>query len=449
MTRDEFEERFGDLVASFRIGTTAAALREEADQLAAELAAAGVRYETGFELSGEGMEQAILKTRCFARLVDAIDVRPGVEGEALLALAEALASDELPIIETNAVRLVYTPLMRTTAEMLAAVRLEKSRREQSDRRLSRDRRQQVAPYQSPDRRRQERRTAGERRSEEAKRRREQAKALLERVKEAAKHGDWPLLVHSATELAELAPQLPPDDRRAATLQLRKALDRRVIEQLVDLGARVEPERRPVLRLCRWLGLEGAQVLIDLLVASDPPGPRRYVFDGVAAMPEAYPLLLPLFQRQGHAVRVAADLVALMGNARALDPLERVLTAPDPRTRVAAARAMAQLRGTQFARQLADAFRHEEDPAAWRGIAEALAMLGGREPIEALLEVALEGRPLLGTPRYADEQQVAVVEALRAAKAPGVKAALARIAKEGSGAARDAASAAVAGGGTGR
>jgi HEAT repeat protein len=172
----------------------------------------------------------------------------------------------------------------------------------------------------------------------------------------------------------------------------------------------------------------------MLLSADP----REVRHGAAilarlGLAESVDLLSRLMEHSDELVRAAAvhALGELHGAPVAL-PLREALRHPVPRTRAAAAQAVASWRGGELAALLVGAVREERDRDTWQTMVAALGTIGSAEACGALADIALTGRGLLRRSGYSTGQRLAAVAALGLAGSAHGLTMLQRLARDGDG-----------------
>jgi HEAT repeat protein len=282
--------------------------------------------------------------------------------------------------------------------------------------------------------------------------------------------DWDGALDAASRLVRLAPQVPQVARRGYGIQVRRAIPRPAIEALVDLAER-DPACRPAAAdVLRWIGLGAADVILDRLRQGELLGVRVFFYDVVGGMPDAFPMVAAMVRsHHAHEIRHGATLLGRLGLAEGVELLEpllasrddlvraavihalgalhegaaanalrRALHHPSPRTRAAAADAIANWRGGALAILLVTAMDTERDRDAWHAIVMALGRVGTSDACSALTTVALSRRSLLRRQGYSTGQRLAAVGALGASDSPLARTALHRLLREGEGVVRYAA-----------
>jgi hypothetical protein len=463
-----FEQVFGELVALLRTRPQDHAAQDRLlTQGTALVSARGVMLESGVEILGQD-DPLSLKSRLLTRYVDTVHVEAGIEAEELLHLARALAHDTAPVGSTRNIQVVLVPTtVHVTATVPDELELEASRTGDERRRVG-DRRAVLSGvrHRGPERRRAERRQAGERRLLLIK---HQASDLLRfqaRFVEAVRQGAWSPALQALHAFVDTLPSVPVKDRRTHAIGVRRLLTAPAIEGFVDIALRDALDAPVAARVLRWIGLDGAEVILARIMESEATGPRRVLYEILGGMPDAFPLVLPYVNRgRWHEVRHAAELLGRMGNREAIEPLKRRLVDPDDRvrtaavsalaefplgdvadglrialaspsgkTRSAAADALARRRAAAFAMPLLGMLEHERDPEAWRAEARALGVLQTPDALAGLVKVALSRRAFLRG-GFSVEQRLEAARALAQSEGPAARAALERLAREGDGAVR--------------
>jgi hypothetical protein len=463
-----FEQLFGELVALLRTRPgDDAALDRLLAQSHALVAACPVTLVSGVEIVGQE-DPLSLKSRLLARYVDTVTVAPEVEAEELLHLARALAHDTAPVASSPNIQVVLTPSI-TRVESAAREELTLvATRAADERRRTGDRRAVLtgARHRGPERRRAERRQAGERRLQLIKHHASDLLRFQARFVEAVRQGAWAPALQALHAFIETLPSVPVKDRRTYAIGTRRVLTTTAIEGFVDIALRDALDAPAAARVLRWIGLDGAEVILARIMESEATGPRRVLYEILSGMPDAFPLVLPYLSRgRWHEVRHAAELLGRLGNRDAIEPLKRRLVDPDervraavvtalaefplsdvadglrialaspsPKTRSAAAEAIARRRAAAFAMPLLGMLAQERDPEAWRAEARALGVLQTPAAMAGLVQVALSRRAFLRG-GFAVEQRLEAARAIAQAEGPACEAALERLVREGDGAVR--------------
>jgi hypothetical protein len=433
-----FAERLERLVTLLRGGgEVGSAAETAAREAAAGLIGGPVVLEAGVENSA-GWEDASLKGRLLRRQVDSVRVAPGVAGDELLALARSLASDSAPIENSAHVTVELIPIapppppafdaprrgspaLATSAPAPPAIRREHTGDNLSD----------------------------------------LITTLTRGLTEGLQRGAIREALHAAQGLIRILPGVPEHSRRGVAISIRRYLTRPVLETFLQFALRTPEEQTRVGEVLRWAGLDGAEVMLQVVRESEAIGPRAFLLDALGTMPEAYPIIGPLLQSsRWHEVRHAADLAGRLLVPEALGPLrsqlnhpdERVRTAvieaiarfpdkgvveplrqclahPSPLTRMAAGRALAGRGSSALAMLLLAALEAEKDAAVWHELLGAMSRIDASEAVHGLVRLATERKALLRRRGRPVSQRLEVVAALAQAGTPSARQALARIAAE--------------------
>jgi len=474
--RSAFVKRFGDLVALLRVDPGNDAAQELALTAAvAAVADHAIVVESGVE-RGTGGDDLTLPGRLRARHVDLMRVSAGAAPEELLRVARALSHDAIPVPSTRAVRMEMVPnIVPAGLALVGGGGNFNPARGENDRRCWRERRKwRVEPWRGIERRKpDDRRVTGERRLRLIKHNEADISRLQDRVTRAVADGEWLDALETAHDLLDHAGRVPAPERRSFMIGLRRYLPRRAVEGLIELGLRDPTEQGRVADVLRASGLEGADAMVDAIRASLTVGTRKFVHRVLGEMPEAYPAVAPLLNSSAsHEIRHAAGILGHMGRPEALPLLKRHLPHADasvrravllalaafpvpdtadafagalahasPDTRAAAAEAIGLAHATAMAMPVVAALGVERDAPAWSAMVGALGLLATTESCAALAAVALARRRLIGG-GYSADRRLEAVQALAAVTAACRQPALERVAREGDGAVRLAASAAL-------
>lgn len=402
------------------------------------VAAAGAVIEAGIENSW-AMDGDSLKGRLQARQVDAIRITVGASSAELLALAQALADDSAPIPSTSAVRVKLLPDNLPLSDQRPAIP---------------DPAASLVP-----RARKGDQIAG------------LIEGILRELDRAIQRQQWHAALHDAQAAVRMLPGLEEDPRRSFSLALKRLLSRSVLEALIEQGYRAPEEQSRTAEVLRAGGFPAAELMLDILKRSDTIGPRAFLLESLGGMREALQIVLPLMKatKPGE-LCLGAELLGRLGMAEALpalvaqvhhpddrvrhtvigalaryrdravvEPLRQALAHEAPETRVRAGRALGARSSGGMAMPLFAAFESEKDPQVWQELLEVLAKLDSGEAAMALARVALERRGFLSFGSSDVKRQLSVVRALAGAQTSAAKQALARIAAEGNGEVKRAAS----------
>ena len=449
-----FADAFGRLVVLLR--TDPGDVQAQKDALRAAvgiLRTGGCHIEGGIETAAD-RDAPTLRSRLLAREVEAIEFVAEAPAADLLALARALASDAEPIPSTEAVRVelvgagpapvVHAPPRPTpVGESFSPPPPDPTILTDSGRSRT---------LHGPA---------------------EEAGTLTAAMEAALAESKIMEALHAAQALGRLTERFPEHERRTFALQLRRVFTRPVLEAFIQFAMRVPEERQRAIEVLREAGPEGQELMVDCVTQSEVLGPRQFVFDALAGLPDAYPVIVPLLSSSDwHRVCRGAELLGRMGLAQAVEPLCAVLQHPDVRVRIAAIDALAQVPGNAVAEPLrralsdaspqarasaahglarrhssalampiAAALEEEKDPAAWRELCFALGSIDSHAAANTLATVALHRGTLLH--RRPAAQRLAAIEALERSTTAYSAKALDRIIREGDPLVRDAAAAALA------
>lgn len=480
-SKSTFIKRFGDLVALLRADPG----NDAAQDLALAAAAAAVadsplRIEAGVEWHTIPSEMT-LKARMLARQVESFSVAAGTPSEELQSFARALAHDVTPIptlpnIEVERVRLLARPVDPPgggggglapggsagglPAETGINRRLGAERRRGDDRRHS-----TRARWSDLERRRGgDRRVTGERRLFLVKDQRTTSARLQSTLAQACQTSDWEAALHTLYLLVRLAPRVPQAERRAFSVQVRRAVPRPVLEALVGLTERDYVVRDQAAEVFRWIGLDAVEVILDRLREGEALEVRVYFYGVVGRIPSAYRLVTPMLRSSlSHEVRHGAAMLGRLGLPEAVKLLRPLLDHPDelvrhegvralgelhagpsadalrealrhrsPHLRAAAAAAITEWRGGALAMVLAAALEKERDRETWQAMVTALGRIGTPEACAALATIALTKRSLLRLRGFTTGQRLAAVTALGLADTPAGHATLQRLVRDDEG-----------------
>jgi len=409
------------------------------EAMAARVAASPVLIEAGIENTW-ALDGDPLKGRLQARQVDAIRVAPGATTLELLAMARALADDQAPIPSTARVRvkLVPDPLpLHVSGQRLALTDAT---------------------------------TGPVPRARTGDQLAEMIEGILRELEKAIGRQQWHAALHDAQAALRALPAVQEDSRRTFTIALRRLLSRPVLETLIEQAYRVPEERARTAEVLRAGGLAAAELMLEALKQSDTVGPRGFLVDSLAGMPEALPVILPLIKSLRPAeARLGAELLGRIGLPDAVPALVAQASHPDERVRLAVVQALGHYRDKATVEPLRHALGHdlpmiraeagrslaargsaaiampllaaldaERDPAVWEQLLSAIAGIDAPEAASVLLRLALRKPGLLERRSTLERKQLAVVQALAAAGTDPARQVLARIAAKGKGAVQEAA-----------
>jgi HEAT repeat protein len=151
------------------------------------------------------------------------------------------------------------------------------------------------------------------------------------------------------------------------------------------------------------------------------------------LPESVELLAPLVDHPDELVRGAVvHALGELHGAPVSAPLRAALRHAVPRTRAAAAEAVATWRGGALVGLLIAALKDERDREAWQTMVTALGSIGSAEACAALARIALTRRGLLRRNGYTTGQRLAAVAALGLAGSGHGVATLQRLVRDSDG-----------------
>lgn len=437
--------------------------------VSAALVHGSVQLDAGVETSAL-LDASSLQARLLARQIDTIQITEDADIEELLMLARALAHDTTALPTSPHIAITTIPAVdrgnpgpSSPPSPPNAALTDRNRRQRVERRASNDRRHTMQPrWPGIERRRgADRRMTGERRTYLIKDLRAESVRLYGGLVQASGGGAWEEALYATLGLSRLAPRVPQVDRRIFLIQVRGVLRRSAIEAMLDLAERDATVQPAAVEALCWLGLEAAEAMIDRLRAAPVLGPRRFLLDALARMPESYPMVVALLRgTQVHEIRYGAVLAARLGRPEAApllrthldhpdedvrvaiiealghlhhapvgDALRAALRHPSVRTRSAAIAAVAMWRGGALGVLFGPALEEERDPAAWNAIVTALGTIGNPSACAILAQAALARRSLFSRRGYTREQRLAAVAALIQAGTSAAHDALHQLAHE--------------------
>lgn len=487
-TRQTVERHLGALLVLCRTGRGAdGARRLAATTIAAYVETAPVSIEVqvvhGSALPGG--EDHSIPARLIARGFEAVTLAPGVSADEVLALAESLASDTAPVRESAYIGLLPLTValepppppvsVAASAVVVAApagpVRMLPDRRAWEERRRPLQRR-----YEGVNRRRQrDRRESGERRLPNQQQQRVVIERFASQFTESSDAGHWVEALHAAAALAGIEPQVPIARRGMHRIAVRRMLAPAVLHKFAAIGLTREDERERVARLFRWMGLDGADVLLPLILEHERAAPRRFLHELLAAIPDAHTIVAPILQSERpHEVRHAVELLGLMRPANTVAKLRPLLDHPSDAVRLATVLALGEFPTAESAVRLGAALATDEEPLREAAVAviarrrigtlamplmaalgrekrregrlaiiRALGQLPSSDAAMALARIALTRPRFFGGGGYPLEERLEAVTALRGSEAPNAGATLERVLRDGDAKVRAAVSQAIA------
>jgi len=275
-----------------------------------------------------------------------------------------------------------------------------------------------------------------------------ALAVLGRqVEAAAKAGKIEQVLKIISGIARVEQTIPEGSaRRHYGIALKRMFTKSTLEALAQLAAMPVHQADAILALQRS-GADGAEVLLDLLVAATTIDDRRHAFNvltqmkhggdqmvhmlghhqwfvvrniaelvGDKGLEEAVPALAKQLDHADERVRKAVALaLAKIGSRAAAEPLRRALRDTSAGVRLQAALGVGGRRANALAMTLVVALDEEKDPEVERELILALGRIGSPDAVQALIKFAQPAGKLFG--RKPTGLRVAAVEALRLAGTP--------------------------------
>ncbi len=478
--RQLVEQHLGALLVMCRSGRGGEAARLLAAETVASAVESGpISIEAGVVRAHDPFETDVsIAGRLIARGFEAVTMTPGVTAEEVLALAAGLASDTAPVRESACVGLLPLlteveppiPLADLPSSVPVVAATPSPTRSLPDRRAWTERRRPFARrFEGVNRRRgRDRRESGERRLPNQQQQRLVIERFAQQFTEASEAGHWPQALHAVHALVGMESQVPLPRRGMHRIAVRRMLTAAVLHKFAALGLTREEERDSVARIFRWMGLDGADVLLPLVLEHERAEPRRFLHEVLATIPDAQSLVLPVLQSdRWHEVRHAVALLGAMRAPGQAPTLRRFLDHPVPAVRLAAVQALAEYPTAEMAVHLAaalagsdEAVRDAAVDAAARcrvgtlampmlallgresrrearlRIVRALGSLPSADAAMALARIALTRTKFFGGGGYPTEERVEAVAALRGSAAPNADATLDRLSRDGDGRIRE-------------
>ncbi len=414
-------------------------IRKALDLITAKVARDPGVIEGGIE-NNWALDGDQLKERLQIRQVDAIRIAAGASRNDLLALAKALAADEGPMPVGTAVEVQRFPEsvpIQTSGQRFAVV----------------DPNVAMVPRARP----------GDQLAQ-------LVESVLREIDQAIRDEDWRMVLHGSQAAMRMLPGLSEEVRRINFIALRRLLTRSVQEALIEQVYRVPEEAARTAEVMRVGGLHAAELMLEILNKSDTVGPRAFLVDSLAGMPEAFQIIAPLARsRRPAEARLGAELLGRLGIPESLPLLTNLMQHGDEKTRLAAIDGLARYRDKAAVEPLRKALGHqsavirgragkalasrgsgaiampllvaleaERDQGAWEELLGAIAGIDAPEAAAALSRIALKSKGLFDLGGNLLRQQLLVVKTLAASNTAAAKQALARIAAEGEGEVKQAA-----------
>ncbi|MEO8294054.1 MAG: HEAT repeat domain-containing protein [Gemmatimonadota bacterium] len=436
---DRFDRHFGRLVVLLRLEPANISGQKDALRCAMALLEGPVLLEAGIEYS-DVPDEGSFKGRLLYRRVDSIVVDEDARPAEVLVLARALASDTLPVENSPSIQVELLPVSAVRSDLHGA--------------------SSTAPVIPEPVAFRPRTISGPV---------EDSEMMLKALDQSLGQGHWMEALHAAQSLVRLTPRYPEHERRGYLIQLRRIFHRKMLENFIDFAMRSTEEQPRLAEVLHFAGPEAVELMVDHICQAESIGPRRFLHEVLASIPESLPLLLPrLDSPRWYEARHAVELIGRLGQTDTIPVLVKALEYSDARVRQAAVIALArfdtpavlipirralldQAPGTRASAAYALADRHspalampilavlegEKDLGAWTALVTALVRIDSAEALKSLLALALDHHAILKSARPI-AQRVAIVEALAASGSAGARGALERLVNEGEGALRRAA-----------
>jgi HEAT repeat protein len=444
MTEPSFQEALERLMLLLRTAPGAGAQHAAALQAAqAALGAGGADLVAGVE-SSEITSGHTLKDRLLARRVDCVRIETHATGPELLELARALADDTGPFPDSPHVKVELIPVLAAAPTPSMPTPRAPIGAHASGIRPKHDLADLLAPF-------------------------------LTRIRASSERGDWPDVVTAAERAIALEISVEPAERREFRFSVRRALPRQLVDELITYLLRHPESQARAAEILRWIGVDAAEAMGEVIEWNESVGPRRFLFDVLATMPESQPMLTRMLDSpRWYEVRHGAELLGRLGRPDAITPLAARLGHAEARVRQAVVLAFASIDSPGALERLREALRHESpetrahaaeaaeqrgkvalvpdllalgaaeaEPGPRRAQLVAAARLGGPKALTSILEMALKRKTLLRRDGLSIEQRLDAVAALAAANTPESRRALDRIGAEAEGQVQAAAEAALA------
>ena len=238
--------------------------------------------------------------------------------------------------------------------------------------------------------------------------------LLTQCREAIDRQDWETLLESAVQVVEGENDIASDLAGSLhRIEFKRLMSRRVLGMIARLAH--GDRKQEAIAVLRRFGIEGTEVLMDLLVEAANIGERRGFYSALVQMNEGTSVIVQhLTHPQWYVVRNAADLCGELALAEAVPALARQTRHPDERVRKAVAEALGKISTPVALETLA---RMLSDPAPAVRL-QAVAHLRGRRvrgmtgPIGELLQreedAAVQHEALLALGRIGSPDAIALL-----------------------------------------
>jgi hypothetical protein len=283
--------------------------------------------------------------------------------------------------------------------------------------------------------------------------------LARAIRKSEQEGSWTEALHAAQALIHLTESTPSGGRRQMAIEGKRVISPALMRAFIDHAIRVAEERARAVQVLEWAGHDAAEVVIDVLVETESIGPKGFLRDLAARLPEAYPMVAALLTSPDWPkVRLGADLLGRSGKSDAVgalaaqsdhadarvrqaimaalghidaattvEPLLRALADPDASVRGAAAEGLGRRSTRGVTMALAQALERERDPTAATAMIEALGAIGSDEAAIVLRTVATARRTLFRRRAHSVARRLAAVVALAGCEARSAGRALEQVA----------------------
>jgi hypothetical protein len=166
--------------------------------------------------------------------------------------------------------------------------------------------------------------------------------LLARCRDAIDRQDWESLLEAAVVVVEGENAIAADlTGSLLRVEFKQLMSRRVLGMIARLAH--GERKQEAITVLRRFGIEGTEVLMDLLVEATNIGDRRGFYSALVQMNEGTTVIVQhLTHPQWYVVRNAADLCGELALAEAVPALARQIRHPDERVRKAVAEALGKI-----------------------------------------------------------------------------------------------------------
>jgi len=271
--------------------------------------------------------------------------------------------------------------------------------------------------------------------------------LVRQVEEAVAAGQIEQVLRIICGIVGVEQRIPDGGpRRTYSIALKRMFAKSTLEALAQLTASPRFQGDAILALKR-AGGDGAEVLLDRLVAAPTAEERRHVFSaltqikqgaaqlvhllghhewfvvrniaelaGELGAEEAVPALAQQLEHKDERVRKAVALaLTKIGSRNTADPLRRALRDPSAAVRLQVALGVGGRRSSALALLLTGALEAEKEAEVVRELVLALGRIGSPEAVQALIKFVQPTGKLFG--RRPTPLRLAAVDALRLAGSP--------------------------------